>query len=287
MISDGFVEVIAPGLYTSIQDKGRLGFRKYGVPVSGVMDEQSASMANHLLNNSSDCALMEITMMGPKLLFSASTQITITGADISPQLNETPVQLNKITQVFKGDMLSFGKLKFGLRCYLAVKGGFQTEIVMNSRSYFTPVTSSNLIQKRDRLSISSYNESEHHLSSVKVDHSLFSPVLSCSKGPEFHLLTSSEQGSVFDKRLIVSQDNNRMGYRLEGDQFHYPTSYNMLTSTVLPGTVQLTPSGNLIILMKDCQTTGGYPRILQLSREGINKLAQKKASDSILFSLER
>ncbi|MEP2670517.1 MAG: biotin-dependent carboxyltransferase family protein [Cyclobacteriaceae bacterium] len=286
MTADGFVEVITPGLYTTIQDKGRFGFRKYGVPVSGVMDEQSASMANHLLNNSSACALMEITMVGPKLLFSAPTLITISGADISPQLNETPIPLNKVTQVLKGDVVSFGKLKFGLRCYLAVKGGFQTEMVMNSRSYFTPVTNNNLVQKGDQLSISSFNESEHHLSSVKIDHLLFSPALSCSKGPEFHLLTSTEQKSIFGKKLLVSQDNNRMGYRLEGYQFQYPTTYNMLTSSVLPGTVQLTPSGKLIVLMKDCQTTGGYPRILQLSKEGINKLAQKKVADSISFLLE-
>ena len=284
---NGFVEVIAPGLFSTIQDRGRFGFRKYGVPVSGVMDEQSASMANHLLNNSPDAALMEITMMGPKLLFSTETLIVITGADISPQLNKVPIQLNKVTKVFERDILSFGRLNYGVRCYIATKGGFKTESVMSSRSSFTSLTKNSSIQKGDQLPIGGYNGPEHHLSSVKIDTSFFSiSSLPCAKGPEFDLLASSEQKSIFGKKLLVSQDNNRMGYRFEGFQFQYPVDYNMLTSTVLPGTIQLTPSGNLIALMKDCQTTGGYPRILQLSQDGINKLAQKKASDTITFLLE-
>ncbi|MCB0492320.1 MAG: biotin-dependent carboxyltransferase family protein [Cyclobacteriaceae bacterium] len=284
---NGFVEVIAPGLFSTIQDRGRFGFRKYGVPVSGVMDEQSASMANHLLNNSPDAALMEITMMGPKLLFSTETLIVITGADISPQLNKVPIQLNKVTKVFERDILSFGRLNYGVRCYIATKGGFKTESVMSSRSSFTSLTKNSSIQKGDQLPIGGYNGPEHHLSSVKIDQSFFSiSSLPCTRGPEFDLLGSSEQKSIFGKKLLVSQDNNRMGYRFEGFQFQYPVDYNMLTSTVLPGTIQLTPSGNLIALMKDCQTTGGYPRILQLSQDGINKLAQKKASDTITFLLE-
>ncbi|MFZ1805597.1 MAG: biotin-dependent carboxyltransferase family protein [Cyclobacteriaceae bacterium] len=282
-----FIKVISPGLYSSIQDIGRFGFRKYGVPVSGVMDEQSASLANHLLNNSPESALMEITMVGPKFLFETPTLIAISGADISPQLNRIPVQLNKVISVSKGDILSFGKLHYGLRCYLAVKGGFQTESVMGSKSSLVPITNKSTIQKNDQLPITGYDQQENHLSSVRVDQSFFTMSnLPCSKGPEFDLLTASEQGSIFNEKLLVSQDNNRMGYRLEGYSFEYPACYNMLTSSVLPGTIQLTPSGNLIALMKDCQTTGGYPRILQLSQGGINKLAQKKATEIISFSLE-
>ncbi|MEQ8362424.1 MAG: biotin-dependent carboxyltransferase family protein [Cyclobacteriaceae bacterium] len=283
----GFIEVISPGLLSTIQDRGRFGFRKYGVPVSGVMDEQSASMANHLLNNPSASAVMEITMMGPKLRFSTNTLIAISGADISPQLNGVTIPLNRITKVHNKDVLSFGKLNFGLRCYLAVKGGFQTKIVMESRSYFAPVTTSSSIQKGLCIPINNYESPELHLTSVKTDQSLFSQLhLPCTRGPEFDMLTTEEQKSIFNKKLSVTQENSRMGYRLEGYSFQYPQDYNMLTSTVLPGTIQLTPSGNLIALMKDCQTTGGYPRILQLSQDGINKLAQKKASDTILFTLE-
>lgn len=283
---NGFIEIITTGLYSTIQDRGRIGFRKYGVPTSGVMDELSAAMANHLLNNTASAAVMEITMTGPKLLFSTPTLIAITGADMSPKKNEEPIAFNKVIAMNEGDLLSFGALRFGLRCYLAVKGGFQTLFVMNSYSYCSGVTSDKVIKKGDQLPILSHPSSQHHFSSVK-SHELFfnSSELFCSKGSEFELLTPKNQKEIFETPFIISQDNNRMGYRLDSPLLHYPTNYNMLTSSVLPGTVQLTPSGKLIVLMKDCQTTGGYPRILQLNQQAINKLAQKKAADKISFEL--
>lgn len=282
----GFIEVIATGLYSSIQDRGRIGFRKYGVPTSGVMDEQSATMANHLLNNKASAPVMEITMTGPKLLFSNPTLIAITGADVSPKKNDESIECNKVIAMNAGDLLSFGALRYGLRCYLAVKGGFQTSFVMNSYSYFYGVTSDKMIAKGDQLQIMPHASTQHHFAGIKPDESFFSsPGLLCTKGPEFELLSPEHQQEIFENQFTVSQDNNRMGYRLDSPLLQYPSNYNMLTSSVLPGTVQLTPSGKLIVLMKDCQTTGGYPRILQLTQQGINKLAQKKAADRISFEL--
>lgn len=282
----GFIEVMTTGLYSSIQDQGRIGFRKYGVPTSGVMDEQSATMANHLLNNKASASVMEITMTGPKLFFSNPTLIAITGADISPKKNDDPIARHKVIAMNTGDVLSFGALQLGLRCYLAVKGGFQTPIVMNSYSYFSGVTRDKMIEKGDQLPIMPYASAQHHFAGIKPDESFFnSPDLMCTKGPEFELLSLEHQKEIFEDHFTVSQDNNRMGYRLDSPLLQYPSNYNMLTSSVLPGTVQLTPSGKLIVLMKDCQTTGGYPRILQLTQQGINKLAQKKAADQISFAL--
>ncbi len=279
-----YVEVISPGLYSTIQDAGRIGFRKYGVPVSGVMDEQSTSLSNHLLNNPEKSAVMEITMMGPKLKFSSSALIAITGANISPAINGDSVPLNKALQVKKNDILSFGTLKVGTRCYLSVKNGFQTKVVMSSRSYYAPITENSMIKKGDKIPIESYEPKVDSFSAVKVNSTLFTlSKLRCDLGPEFELLSGEDKGSIFHKELVVTRDNNRMGYRLEGAQLKFPSDYNMLTSSVLPGTVQLTPSGNLIVLMKDCQTTGGYPRILQLTRSSLSILAQKKANDIVSF----
>lgn len=280
----GFVEVVSPGLYSSIQDLGRFGARKYGVPVSGAMDGQGAALANHLLNNAPGAALLEITMMGPKLFFTAPAQIAIAGADISPQLDGLPLALNKVHSVGTGALLSFGALRLGLRCYLAVKGGFQTEKVMGSRSYFAPVTRAGTLGKGDKLPFTVYNRQENLFTTVGINPLHFSASgLPCTRGPEFDWLSPGERDLVFNTALSIGKDNNRMGYRLEGHAFQYPNGYSMLTSCVLPGTVQLTPSGGLIVLMKDCQTTGGYPRVLQLSPEGINRLAQKKAADIVTF----
>ncbi len=283
----GFAEVISPGLYSTIQDSGRNGYRKYGVPPSGPMDKQSAELANHLLNNPTDAALMEITLHGPKILFSVPTQICITGADVSPKLNEQVIPSHKIVRVTAGDSLSFGTLHRGVRCYLAVKHGFQTQKIMGSRSFFTPVTPQSTVRKGDRLPLDTYPSDDPLHSVVKIDHSHFtSTLLRCSPGPEFQVLNSHDQERILKDGFLVTKDNNRMGYRLNGPAITYPDNYNMLTSTVLPGTVQLTPSGQLIVLMQDCQTTGGYPRILQLTQSGINTLAQKKLSDLITFKTE-
>lgn len=105
-------------------------------------------------------------------------------------------------------------------------------------------------------------------------------------GPEFDILNDQDKKTIFNSTFMVTKDNNRMGYRLEGSPYTNPANYNMLTSSVLPGTVQLTPSGQLIVLMQDCQTTGGYPRILQVTQSGINSLAQKKSSDAITFEID-
>lgn len=282
----GSIDVMAPGLLTSIQDRGRFGFKKFGVPASGAMDQQSAALANHLLNNEAEAAVMEITLTGPQLVFNSDALITITGADLSPAINGGVCPMNRPVQLSGGDILTFSAAKKGVRAYLGVKEGFQTERVMNSFSYYSGITRQPLVKKDDRLLIHLSRSPGQLKSVVKEDPILFaSAELSCTPGPEFELLRQKDQKKVFGVEFIVSSDNNRMGYRLNGAQLVYPDSYNMLTSSVLPGTVQLTPSGQLIVLMRDCQTTGGYPRILQLSEAAINQLAQKRTQDKLQFAL--
>ena len=109
------IEVIKPGLYSSIQDKGRFSFENYGVPISGSMDQFSAILSNKIISNNDNDAVMEITMIGPTLKFNTETTISITGADISPLLNGESINLFKPYIIKNGDILSFGKLKSGLR----------------------------------------------------------------------------------------------------------------------------------------------------------------------------
>lgn len=283
---NGFVEVISPGLYSTLQDKGRFGFRRFGVPVSGAMDQQSATLANLILNNSPDAAVLEITISGPRLLFQSDTIICLTGADLSPLLNDVSFPTNQPGKVTENSILSFGKPVQGCRAYLSVKNGFQTPVVLGSRSYYAAVTSQGVIKKGDRLPIDPYSSGLPLQSAVKNNDNLFeSDTISCSEGPEFGLLNEQSKELILNSRFTVSRENNRMGYRLIGEPLEYPSGYNMLTSAVMPGTVQLTPSGQLIVLMRDCQTTGGYPRVLQLSQTGINQLAQKLAGDTIAFAV--
>ncbi|SDL09100.1 biotin-dependent carboxylase uncharacterized domain-containing protein [Salinimicrobium catena] len=280
------VEVLHPGLFTSIQDGGRYGFMKYGVPVSGAMDSFSSKMANLLLNNPEDASVMEVTQMGPKVRFSAATAIAITGAVLSPEVNGKPVENNHVIDINPGDVLQFGRRILGCRAYLAVRGGFQTPKVLKSRSFYEGITSVYRLVKGMKLPYDAEASGElvnsyaaikqgEHLSAVKVE------VL---PGPEFDRLISSEAEKLKNSEFTLSKYSDRMGFQLSEV---FPNNLEaILTSPVLPGTVQLTPSGKLIVLMRDGQTTGGYPRILQLTERGINIIAQRIPGEKFQFGIK-
>lgn len=280
------IKVLKPGFYSTIQDLGRFGYQEFGVPYSGVMDRKAAALANVLIGNAENKAVIEMTMTGATLKFETETCIAITGADISPSLNSNAIQLNKIIFVKANDVLSFGKLNNGFRCYLAVLGGFKTETVMKSKSMYQNITKQIALLKNDELQVSASTISNmEHYASIKFDFNYINSIeIEAFKGPEFEFLTKDQQQALFSKSFTISKDNNRMAYQLveplENDL------QPIITSAVLPGTVQLTPSGKLIILMRDCQTTGGYPRVLQLKESALDVLAQKYTGNSLSFSLK-
>ena len=279
------IKVLHPGFFNTIQDKGRVGFAEFGVPNSGAMDSYSADLANHILNNSLENALLEITFGGCSLQFLENTIICISGADFSAMLNDTKVSLNTQVEIRKNDVLTFGKRIFDSYVYLAVKGGFQSEIKLKSRSFFQNITNEHLLKKGDLLPILSTNK-EYSISNASIKfskHHFESKEIHCYKGPEFDMLTDFQQKALFEKSFTISKEINRIGYKL--NEFIENNLPQILTSAVLPGTVQLTPSGKLIVLMRDCQVTGGYPRILQLSENSINQFAQKTTNDTFRFSL--
>lgn len=275
--------VLKAGLYTSIQDLGRIGFRNYGVPVSGVMDTYHSKLANHILGNDVYDAVLEITLQGPSLHFHESTQIAITGADLSPKLNNKPVKLNSRITIAKGDVLEFGTRTYGVRTYLAVKNGFQTGKVLKSYSFYEGITEKSRIEKGDLLNYASFHEqAASHVTIAQRKTVFTNKEINVYKGPEFDLLSDKQQKMLLKSTFSIGL-NNRMAYQLnELLQNDLPS---IITSSVLPGTVQLTPSGKLIVLMKDCQTTGGYPRILQLDEIGMCILAQKYTGETIKFKM--
>lgn len=279
------VKILKPGFYSTVQDFGRIGYQEYGVPYSGVMDKRAASFANALLGNDKHAAVIEMTMTGGVFQFKSNTLICLSGADMNPMLNNLPIINNRIVWVKKADILSFGKLSTGFRCYLAVYGGFKTEVIMKSRSMYKGITQQSFIKKGNELVI------ENILASISLQHAnlrvdssyLKAPSIEVFKGPEFDLLSEAQQNKLTTYEFTISKNNNRMAYQLEESLKN--DLEPIITSPVLPGTVQLTPSGKLIVLMRDCQTTGGYPRVLQLKESSIDVLAQKYTGQSIIFKL--
>lgn len=278
------IKVLKSGLYTSIQDLGRFGYRNYGVPVSGAMDKYHSQLANQLLNNDKAAAVLEITLQGPQLLFEQDTKIVITGANLSPYLNQQLIKHNEVIAIAEGDVIEFHKRIYGSRTYLAIEGGIQTPVVMGSRSFYKSITEIALVNKKDRISyLPMKHKKQPSYTSMRVSQELFeSTVLRVFKGPEFEFLSKEQQQSIEQQEFTIGL-NNRMAYQLsEAFENNLPS---IITSGVLPGTVQLTPSGKLIILMADSQTTGGYPRVLQLDQQGINILSQKIKGDKISFQI--
>lgn len=279
------VKVLQAGFYSAIQDFGRLKFQEYGVPISGVMDIYSAKIANAIVGNDESEAVLEITMTGPKLEFTGSTLIGLSGADISPMLNGKSISLNAAISVKKGDILSFGRLVYGFRAYLAVYGGFQTKKVLGSRSMYKGITNDICIAKGDVLNIQQSNKDKKASNAaIKIDKNHFeNNVIEVFKGPEFDKLADSQAQQLLSTEFTIAKENSRMAYQLEENLNNDLDS--IITSLVLPGTIQLTPLGKLIVLMRDCQTTGGYPRVLQLKESTINRLSQKFTGDKIKFQL--
>ncbi len=277
------LKVLKSGFFTTVQDNGRTGYLNKGVPVSGYMDAFSATKINKLLENKEEDAVIEVTMTGPTLQFEKPTFICVGGADISVTLNNELLQHFKIHKVEKGDILSYGRLKKGFRSYLAIKSGFKSPRVLGSRSYYFPVTAKSHLVEGMTLDYEATTKFIPKIREIKIADFLDKKVLTVFKGPEYDLFPPEELKTLFTRTFSVAKEYNRMAYQIE--QKLPKHSISLLTSATLPGTVQITPNGKLIILMKDGQTTGGYPRLLQLSDKAISILAQKKYSDEISFEL--
>ena len=280
------VEVKSAGLLTTFQDLGRFGFRKFGVPLSGAMDLHSAKVANALLNNDASCAVIEATIIGPTLLFNQSTFIVVTGALSELRINQRVVSQNTVVKIDSGDTLSIGKITKGARSYIAVIGGWQAPKILNSRSYYAGITNKNLIQAGHKLDILPLKKNIINRTSVKFDTShINTKNLQVTKGPEFNLLDQYSQHNLIGQSFKVSPQSNRMAYKLQHEL--KLNADEIITSSVQPGTVQMTPSGELIILMRDCQTTGGYARVLQLTDSSINRLSQMSAGSDLVFATKK
>ena len=274
------IKVIQTGLFTTIQDGGRHGYRNIGIPTSGFMDQENAWAANIIVDNDREESLFEITLTGPTLIFNGNYVISITGGDFNPLINELPVKMYQPINVKLGDTLKINNTKNGARCYLAISGGIDVKSIFGSKSFFSNISESYYLQKGDEIKISN-NSNSKILKKNKFKFKL-KKSMDVFKGPEFDLLSIKVKEMLFKNEFTI-RTNSRMGYNLE-EKVQIGIK-SIISSPVIPGTIQLTPSGKMIILHRDCQTTGGYPRILQLNKSSLNHLSQIKSNEKIKFSL--
>ncbi|REG92826.1 5-oxoprolinase subunit C family protein [Algoriphagus antarcticus] len=286
MIRDiGYLKVLKTGPGTSVQDGGRIGFAQYGVPLSGGLDRRSLSWVNHLLKNKDTDAVLEICQPGLKIQFDAPTLICLAGAKAAIKLNEEAISSYGIVEIRQNDQLDIGEFHQGSVLYLGIKNGFQSEKVMSSRSWFAGITTCDFAKKGDKIPYFTNQEIPASTASKakwNFDWSL-EQIIEVYPGPDWELVEIENQKLIVSGEFTISDLKNRMAIQLAE---LLPNSIaEMSTAPVFPGTVQLTSGGKLLVLMKDAQVTGGYPRILQVSEEGISILAQKRPQQKIRFRL--
>ena len=278
------------GIQCSIQDRGRFGYRHLGVPISGWMDGKSATMANLLLNNTEDDAVLEIGILGPDLIFDVDTWIVITGSIKKATVNSNQVSNNTVVRVEAGDVLSIKSGNEGVWSYLGVKGGFINNKVLGSRStYANAHLGLPVISKNDILPILGFGTSYtlDTKSRLPTSKKLSKSRIRVARGPEFESLSSEQKDVFFKNPFSIGKNSNRMAYFLNENSDVLKNQNDILTSPVAPGTVQLPPSGVPMVLMKDAQTTGGYARVLQVIREDLSGLAQIRVGENVNFKLIR
>jgi biotin-dependent carboxylase-like uncharacterized protein len=286
MIRDiGFLEILKTNPGTSIQDLGRIGLGHWGVPIAGVMDQRSYKWINHLLKNNPNAAILEILQPGFKCRFDSYITIGLSGAKAEIRKNGELTSFTLI-KIVPGDELEIGKFFLGSIVYLGITQGFQTEVILSSRSNYPKITNKGMLSKGDKVPFfTTQSLAEETFASVKLKTTwLEESILEIYPGPDFEALSNDNKTQLFNSKFTISTLANRMAFQLEE---LLPNSIpERLTAPVFPGTVQLTSGGKLLILMRDAQVTGGYPRVLQLTEGSLDILAQKKPGQQVKFQLK-
>ncbi len=280
-----------PGLLTTIQDAGRMGYGQYGIPAGGAMDILSLQLANILAGNVRYEAAMEITFMGPKIEFDSNLIISITGGDISPRINNKKIEMYNTIYVNKGDSLSFGHLKNGCRSYLAVSGGFNVESIMESKSTYLRGKiggyKGRKLKMGDIIPID-IDKSQKYLGIRKIPEDLM-PVFNSQYtarviiGPEDERFTQEGIDTFLSSEYILTNQCDRMGYRLSGAKIEHKAGADIISGGITFGAIQIPGHGEPIIMMADRQTTGGYTKIANVISVDLPYLAQLKTGDRIKF----
>jgi antagonist of KipI len=293
--------IIKPGLLDTIQDLGRTGYSALGINAGGVMDRYAAQVANMLVGNDTCEAVIEIHFPGAQVLFEQNTLISITGGDFGALINDEPLPLWHPVVVRKNAVLHFPRLQGGGRCYLAVHGGFCANKWLNSYSTHLKAGAGGFhgrkLEKGDELH---FRESSIYFAGLlkpgkelevlkwQVDtgstyrhpHEIY-----IIKGNEWDQLTVQSQHDMQEDNFTVHPFSDRMGYQLKGLDLKREQNTELVSSAVSFGTIQLLPNGQLIVLMADHQTTGGYPRIAHVISAHLPKLSQLRPSDCIHFKI--
>ncbi|WP_127958664.1 5-oxoprolinase subunit PxpC [Serratia microhaemolytica] len=280
------LKVLRAGIYTTVQDLGRHGFRRLGVSQSGALDAPALKIANLLVGNQADAAGLEITLGQFSAKFTKNCWIALTGAGCNAQLDGQPVWTGWCYAVKKGQQLTLKMPKYGMRSYLAVSGGIDVPEVLGSRSTDLKAAfggwQGRQLKEGDQLPLGAVQAQPKAM--VGVHQLLFSNRVRVIPGPEYQEFSPEAQENFWRTPWQLTPQSNRMGYRLSSSCALQRTEQReLLSHGLLPGVIQVPHNGQPIILMADAQTTGGYPRIACVIEADLYHLAQVRLGELIHF----
>jgi biotin-dependent carboxylase-like uncharacterized protein len=262
--------VESPGLLTTVQDLGRSGFGARGISPSGAADPVALQLGNLLVGNALGAAALEMTLMGGNFIFSEPAAIALAGSDFGATLNAQALDSWRSYSVAAGEKLPIGTTRSGARCYLCVAGGLQVKPFLGSASTHLVSGLGGFAGRR--------------LSSTALR--ILQPrnaVLRVTDGPQCDLFSAETVRSFYDGEFRVTEESNRLGLRLAGLALKSTLQQEMITEGVTLGAIQITPSGQPIVLFVEQQTTGGYPKIANVIGADLFRIGQLRPRDNIHF----
>jgi len=279
-------KVIHPGMYTTYQDLGRRGFRKYGIPLSGAMDKAALKASNLLVGNPESKAGLEITLQGLKMVALEPLVIAVTGADLQFTINSEYHPPWRSFLLKAGDVVQFRGRKSGLRSYLAVRGGFRAPTFMGSCSVFercsmgAPLRADNVLEVGDTVTESLGEVCIPEKYIPKSSHQISIRVI---MGPQVEAFTPQGIETFLQSTYRVTPQSDRIGYRLDGPRIGHRGRADIISEPVVPGSIQVPNDGQPIALMVDAQVTGGYAKIATAISPDLDLLAQAVPGDTVQF----
>ena len=277
------IHVIAPGMFTTVQDLGRYGYGPLGVSPSGAADPISLRIGNLLVGNPESAPALEMTLLGGKFLFPEGALVALTGSDFGAS-----IPMYTATVVAPGERLDIGPSKSGARSYLCVHGGIATKPLLGSAS--THILSGlggfegRALKKGDVLPVGSAHEAKPLTIAPDVLAKLQPrKLLRATIAPQSAWFSESSIRLFYGTTWRVTEDSNRMGLRLDGPELETPQHGQMISEGVSLGAIQIPASGRPIILFVEQQTTGGYPKIANIITADLASIGQLRPRDEIRF----
>jgi antagonist of KipI len=286
--------IVKAGIADTIQDAGRYGYQHLGINPNGAMDQLALNISNIVVGNHPNEAVIEYGFPAPSITFKGAALLALSGADFGATLNGKDIPINTPIYAPASSVLRFTKNKEGVYGYLAVAGGFALPDWLASWSTHLKAGAGGFfgrrLQKEDEIPFNNKIAEQHtiiiypwYCDITALYESM--PYIRCLKGQEFEWMQDSAKKLLQEKAFTVTSQSDRMGYRLLGKRLEQKIRQELISTAVIFGTIQLLPDGQLVVLMADHQTTGGYPRIAQVISADLPKLAQSKIHSQIYIEI--